>query len=228
MKSDFIPNLINPGEFDPNSFLDSCMKEKIRDGVDLILENGGSTNPSFNIQYDDKNISYLCYTSIDYYPCINQQSLLIQHIKKELYNYIHDDMNKCFNEKLLSALDKKGYTVEVNYSDFEIDLKNDELKVDINAELTLTKNDVTTNQANFSIVTPTRLYNLAVVAREIVDQEIIYCYFSDMGYNIMHPEIRVRVNNIYNAAKIYTVEDVTGDEKFWFAVRSCALRTGAL
>ena len=227
VKSDVIPSLGDSGEVDPQGFLDTCLKDKIQEGIDLLLENGGYINPPLTIMHNNQNISYLCYNQNGYSPCVNQQSLLIRHLEKELYNYIENDVEDCFSGDagLTSTLDQKGYTVTgARYGGFEVDLRDGEFAVDIDAELTLTKTGETSKQEDFSVVTPTRLYNLAMVVREIVSQEIKYCHFSDTGYNIMYPETRVLVDNIRDETKIYTVEDVKGIEKFWFAIRGCALR----
>ncbi len=171
-----IPGMSTHPEKNPGTFLESCSEDKIREALSLLSSQGGSINPilykkfRFEDESDFTNISYLCYTQNYYIPCINQEPLLIQHLKKELKDYISEDISDCF-DKLTASLNKQGYTTDAKYRGFDIELMERKIMINIDAEITLTKSGETSTQNDFRVVIPSRFYDSALVAQEIVSQE---------------------------------------------------------
>lgn len=229
LRGSIIPG--EPGGYDenPNIALGDCLDVPIKDGIELISSQGGNIEPLFykDFKFSDEpapvKITYLCYNVNDYIPCINQEPMLIQHLKDEMYNYISDDVKRCFDD-IASNLDRQGYTVDATYRDFEIDLISKKVIVDIDAKLIITKGSESKTYDGFKITESSRFYDLALVVQEIVNQEVKYCNFENLGYMLLHPNIKITEKTVSNESMIYIVKSRKTEEEFTFAVRSCALK----
>jgi hypothetical protein len=229
MRAEIIPT---PGgenpEEDPASYLESCIEDKIREGANLISHNGGYVEPTlkreFKFEEDDdfSEISYLCYNHDNVYPCINQEPLLIQHLKSELKTYIEEDVQECWDE-LLDTLENDGYAVDATSQNFNIDLIPNKVVLDLKGKITLTKRDSSSTKEDFKIYFPNNLYDLAIVAQEIVSQEGTWCSFQDLGYQMIYPTFNIDIFQTGDGTKIYAVEHKISKEWFRFAVKGCTI-----
>lgn len=221
-KAPTIPEAINP-----NSFLKTCMEDIVEETAEILSMQGGYMENPLSINFQFKNerpwdISYLCYTSQVFTPCNVIQPLLINHIESEIKKEISGEMSLCFNDLAESYRDK-GYTVTQKYTDFETDLVEDKLVVELlDSALTTTKADQTTRQQKFKMEFPTKLHGTLLVANEIISQQATYCSFSELGYMAIHPYYNILPPQFApNSTWIYTVTHETTNEKFRFAIRSC-------
>ena len=218
-------------EAGPTSFLQSCIEDEIKTTVDILSIQGGYINPvlSKRFKFEDEdqyhNISYLCYTQSYYTPCLNQQPMLLQHIKNEITLQISEEVEICFNELVLN-LEDDGFVVDAAYGGYEVKLTPGRIIIDIDAEITTTKTDQTSKQENFQISVPTKLYNIAVVAQEIISQEARFCNFEYLGYMLTYPEFSIDYFRAQDATIIYTVGHVDTNDKFRFAVKGCVIPPG--
>ena len=53
-------------EFNPETFIDKCVREEIRDTVKLLLPQGGFMTPQDYVTHNDIKVSYLC-KNINYF-----------------------------------------------------------------------------------------------------------------------------------------------------------------
>src|SRR3989339_127768 len=128
-------DILNPNQIEVNQkeFLQTCMEERITETVNLIAIQGGSINPTLKKTYDledglgKKNISILCYNQNFYTPCINQEPMLVNHVRDEIEKNISQDVKQCFDDLVIS-LNKKGFETSALYKDFEIKLQPDKFK----------------------------------------------------------------------------------------------------
>lgn len=215
----------------PSAFLDSCLKDKIRESINLIGRKGGDINPELYIPFKFEGesgftqISYLCYNQNYYQSCINQQPLLIKHVEEEIHDYISDDIEDCFTQ-LGSSLENQGYVVNSNYRNFEIELVPKKITAKINAEIILTKSGETSKQTDFKVILPTKLFELAGLAQEITNQQAKYCSFNELGYMLAYPEWSIKEFTAWDSTVIYTLEHEKTKEQFRFAVRGCVIPSG--
>jgi hypothetical protein len=227
-RAGIVPEIWGKPEIDPDAFFDSCIEDKIKETVEIIsLQGGYINNPlhkTFKFENEKvfRNISYLCYTQNYYTPCINQEPMLIQHLKDEIKNYISEDVENCFNE-LTSSLEKQNYVVDAKYKGFEVELMEKKVVVKIDGEIILTKSGETSKQQDFKIIMPSRFYDLAVIVQEIVSQEARFCHFEHLGFMLLYPEFDIDKFRTSDLIIIYTVEYKDTGEKFRFAVRSCVI-----
>lgn len=209
----------------PESFLESCIKDKITENIKTISSNGGYIENELHLNLDDEKISFLCYTDNYYTPCINQEPMLIQHLKDEIKNSVKNDVRSCF-DKMAESFDKKGYSVSARYNDFEVNLIPKKVVIDIDAELTLTKSGETTSKKNLRVIVPSMIYDLALVSQEIVSQEAKYCNFETTGFMILYPEFKINRFETSELNTVYTVTHKKTNDKFKFAVRGCVMPPG--
>jgi len=210
----------------PTGFLDLCLEDKIKEGAQRIAIQGGSIAPSFsrNFMFTEEGISrpisYLCYTEIPYEACGVQVSMLTQKIENELQDYIASEVESCF-QGLGASLESQGYVVDARYHGFTLSIIPEKIKVNINAELILTKNDQTTTQKDFEVGIFSRLFELSSLAQEIVNQESTYCSFSYGGYTVLYPNYDIETFRTADSDTIYTLKYKNFPDKFRFIVRGC-------
>ena len=228
-----IPGIGVGKEISPPSFLEACMEDKVKEAIGIISSQGGYVKPTlykaFKFEGEEPvNISYLCYNQNDYLPCVNQEPMLIQHLKDEIKSYLLQDsdyVRDCF-DSLTSSLDKQGYAVEVKkYNGFEVELIEDKVIINIDAEITLTRTGETTKQEKFKVIIPSRFYGLTFVVLEIVNKEATTCEFSH--YDMFpYREFNINKYRTRDSSVIYSIKHEDSEEKFRFAVRGCVIPPG--
>ena len=230
-RTGIIPGITESPETNPNVFLDSCIEDKIKETVKIISSQGGYIeNPLHKtFKFEDENafvnISFLCYNQNYYLPCINQELMLIQHLKEEIYNYIFDDVENCYDE-LTSSLEKQNYVVDARYNGFKVELMEKKVVVEIDGELVLTKSGETSKHDDFKIIVPSRFYDIAVVVQEIISQEARFCHFEHLGFMLFYPQFKIDKFRTSDLITIYTIENRNSKETFRFAVRGCVIPPG--
>jgi len=216
------------GEKSVNSFLNTCLEEKVKEASKKLSLGGGYFENSLNINFkfsnedDAQEISYLCYNKNDYLSCVNQEPLLFKHLNREIKNYVSEEVEICF-DKMLESFKNEGFEVSGNYGGFDVELKPREIVLQTDSEVTLTKSDETTTQKNFEVLVSSRLYELTKVVQEAVNKESSICDFNYLAYTLLYPEFDINTFRTNDLSKIYTIEHEESDEKFIFAVRGCVL-----
>lgn len=218
-------------EINPRANLEGCMEDKVREAVDLISSQGGYVEPElyktfqFSGEAEKINLAYFCFNMNYYSGCINQEPMLIPHLKNEIKNYVGETVKECFNE-LEESLEKRGYTVNVDYRDFEVDLMPKKIIVRTDSEITFEKSGQVSSEKNLIISYASRFYDLAVVGQEIFSQEARFCNFEHLGYMLLYPEYEIDKFRTGDSTTIYTITHRNSKEKFRFAIRSCAMPPG--
>ena len=151
--------------------------------------------------------------------------MLIQHLKEEVKDNIDTKVRNCFNQ-FKTNLEKAGYSVDTIYRNFSVQLVPEKIIIDIDAEITTTRNEQTSSQKDFVIIFPSRIYELSVVVQEITSQEARFCNFEQLGYMILYPQFNIDKFRTGDGDTIYDVEDRKTKEKFKFAIRGCVMPPG--
>lgn len=230
IRAGIFPNVGEKLEENPNSFLESCLEDSVKEGIRIISSQGGYVNNQLNKTFkfsdedDFSDISYLCYTNEDYNPCVNQEPMLIQHLKNEIKNYIFNDVEDCLDSLILS-LENQGLNTEIVNNGFEIELEENKVNININSELTLTKTGETTKYENFKVIIPSKFYDMALVTGEIINKEVTNCDFNI--YDAFdYPELDINKHITSDSSIIYRIIDRESGDKFKFAVRGCVISSG--
>ena len=127
-------------EFDPETFIDKCLRESVRDKVEIMLPQGGFIDPSDFKLYNDIRVPYLCKTVNYYEACVIQHPLYISVVKDELKEGIREDVEQCFIS-LEEELDSRGYSHSGGEVSIEPVLKPDVIEVEVLRDFSFSKNE---------------------------------------------------------------------------------------
>lgn len=218
------PELKVVDENNPQAFIESCARESVEEAIDLLSKRGGDINPLGYVSYKGENIAYLCYNEEFYKSCINQRPLFVEHIENEITNYITPVIAECFFD-LKSKLEKR-YSIEESEMKVKTKLQSGHVSVKIDKNFKMLRKDEARDFNEFRMNTVHPIYEFAKISMEIVNQEITFCNFDELGFNILHPEYDIKEFITGNSDIIYNIKDVATGEEFTFAVKSCTLPAG--
>ncbi len=210
----------------PENYIDSCVSANIEEAIDIMLPQGGYISPNNYVLYNGQNVQYLCYTNKNYYPCINQEPLYIEHLEKEIKEYITPGVIQCFAD-LKKELESKNYNINLEGDlNVEVILKPRKINTNINKKLIAQRGERTVKFANLSSISQEPLYDLANVAIEIANQEAEYCSFEYVGYMQYYTWVNIDKFRNSDDIKIYSIQDRDTGRKLDIAIRSCNLPPG--
>jgi len=222
--------LFNPPEIrivdesNPQGFIESCTRQATEEAIDFLSKRGGDITPTGYVSYEGEDIKYLCYTKRFYEKCVNQRPLLVEHIEDQITDHITPIVADCFFD-LRKGLENR-YEIEESEMKITTRLHPGEVsvKIDKNFKMVRSGEVIDFNQFRMTMVHP--IYNFAKISMDIVNQEITFCNFDELGFNIIHQEYDVRKFITGNSDIIYTVKDLGTEEQFEFAISSCRLPAG--
>lgn len=210
-----------PEELNPKFFVEKCAKDIIENSAEKILNGGGRIEPSFFKMYENEKYNYLCYSQEYRRQCINQYPQLKEIIENEILADSRVDIDQCF-ENLREESEKKGFSFSSQNMIYNLELAPGSILININKNLEISKGENSNSFSNFDTKILSPLYELMNVAREIVNQESKYCNFEYNGFMLLYPQFGIQRID-YEENKIYIITDINSNQKFKFAVRSCAL-----
>jgi len=201
--------------------IESCIKNSVENALEIMLPQGGYINPKLYYTFKNTKVAFLCYNEGFYRPCINQEPLYMKHLESEIKEYIEPRIKDCF-EAMEQDYRDRGYNVQTTPINIGVNIELNRIKVLINKTITISKAEETQVFSNFDLNIPSRLYSLARVANEIVEQESKFCNFEYLGYMLVHPEYEITKNVIGTETSIYEITDKESRQKLNIAIRSCA------
>lgn len=220
---------VNPVQYaNPAAFMDSCIKDYTQEAVNIMLPQGGYTEPKNYKLYEDNKVAYLCYTSKYYSACTNQEPLYIMHLEDEINSYIKPKIQECFS-LLRQDLEKRGYSIEEKGLETTVSLEPKRVKVSMKKYIKLSKGNEVQEFDEFDSSLQSPLYDLGIIAQEIASQEARFCDFEYLGYMMLHKEYDIEkkaVGSGETASKIYIIGDRASGKKLYIAIRSCAIPPG--
>ena len=222
------PTMSRPSMENPQAYVEQCAQDAASRAIEIILPQGGWISTINYKMYNDTKVAYLCYIGVNYKACIMQTPLFIRHIEGEITNYTHPIIESCFQE-LKTELEAKKYNVEMGEMNVSTELGTNGVKIKINRDFNIEKNKETRRFNSFKAAFNSPVYNLAVVALDIANQEAKFCNFEYLGYMIFHKEFNIDkkpVGSGENASKIYIIQDRYTGKKLNIAIRSCAIPAG--
>jgi len=219
-----LPN-ISTNSDDIVSSIKKCVSDSTTEAIGKMLPQGGFLEPTDYKLYNNISISYLCENKGDYKPCINQHPMLITEESNEIENYISPIVDNCFNN-FKANLEKQGYAISMGSMELNVSLVPDKVNVDINREVSLTKNEKTSKTDSYHVEINSPIYDLSNVAIEIANQQAKQCYFEYVGYMFHYPRFDIRVISLSDPTRIYNIRDKNTDKEMNIAIRSCVIPSG--
>jgi hypothetical protein len=210
----------------PQSYIETCSRESVEDAIQILSEQGGDITPKGSLNFKGDAITYLCFTNIHYRECINQRPLLVEHIEKEITDFITPKIERCFND-LEVNLEKRYDSID-NPAEMKVrtNIYPRQVIVNIDKKFKMTNGNKVIEYNSFIMKDIHPIYNFAEIAMDIVNQEIRYCNFDSLGFMILYPEFDITNTITGDSDSIYTIQERSTKEEFKFAVRSCPLPPG--
>lgn len=219
------PEIEKNPEKNPEFSLNNCISPKIKNLIREISENGGYKEIRLLRTYNQENYSYLCYTDNYYTKCINQNPMLIQHLRQEIKENIQADVEACFQD-LKFNLEEQGFRVDMQAMNLNVELMPSRVLLDIDRTVEIYKTGQNRQFQEFKITESTKIYDLAIVAQEITSQEAEYCNFDHLGYMLAYTKFEIDKIKLDNGDLIYYVRDKKTKEEFRFAIKTCIMPGG--
>jgi hypothetical protein len=213
-------------EENPEAFIQQCAMESLNKNEALIIEGNLYPNKTSNtFLYMQKVIPYLCKGSQFYYPCINQEPLLMTVVEKKFKNLTEPEVQECFN-KLVLALKEKGYEVEEGKLENKIELKRGFIALDMEKRMTTKRGSEIKTYTKFLVEIESPLYRLVDTARNIVNYESTLCEFDTVSWGLNYRDLSIGKFVASDGTKVYTITDKSTGKEINFAVKTCALPAG--
>lgn len=211
-------------DYNPKSFIEQCIRKVVADAGERMLSQGGFLIPENNLSYNNLSVPYLCKNTGNFFPCVNQHPAYIEEMTDILKKDTEPKVENCFAE-LKNVLERRNILMDSDKLSYSIEFIPGRINVNVQKNVTLSGN-IKENLDNFDTKVSSPLYNLGIVATEIVNNEARYCYFEYNGYMLLHPELVIEKTALSDGTKIYTLKDLESGKNLLFAVRGCVLPEG--
>lgn len=212
-------------ENNPQSYIEQCTRDAVQDAIDILSPQGGDIVPGGSVRYDGVDRVYLCYSNDFYKRCVNQRPLLVEHIEKEITNFIFPKVEDCF-KSLEMKLESRYPNIETSDMKLKTRLYPRQISIEIDKKFKMSRENQIRDFNHFKINMIHPLYNFAEIGMEIANQQAQYCHFDDLGFMIFYPSFDVTSVKTGDSDNIYTITERATNQKFTFATRSCLLPPG--
>jgi hypothetical protein len=209
---------------DPLIHIEQCVHHSVSPSIDSVLKYGGLIEPRFYIMRNDHEYNYLCFADDYYKKCTNYYPMLNRITQEEIRKDSIDRIKKCF-DTLVQDYTSYGWDVEQKDLEYFVEIVPGNVRLKINKPLVVSKGDITERFENFNTKISSDLYDLISIARSVVSQEALYCYFENNGFMVMYPNYNMSKID-YFESKIYELENRNTKEVLKFAIRSCPYAPG--
>ena len=213
-----------PKSLNPDQFIDKCVRDAVEPSVEAVLAGGGRVEPDFYKQYNGDPYNYLCYQKNYYLACINHYPQLKAIVEEEIRADSDQRVRDCFNS-LKQELESKGFSVVEEELEYNIKLVPKIVKININKKFNIFRGETAQSFESFNAELMSPLYELVMVARDIVNQESQYCNFEYNGFMLLYPEFDIKRIS-YEEELIYKIMERRSGKVFRFAIRGCAFPPG--
>ncbi len=212
-------------QFNPQQMIEVCVSDAVDEAVNKMLPQGGFINPVNFKVWNSTNVAYLCFTNGYYSPCISLHPMFLNEMKAEIKSYISPRVEQCFDLMQREA-EKRSKTVELGKMDLSITLAPQRVFVNTGRKVTVRDKESTQAFDNIKVEVVNPIYDLGNVAVEIMNQQIKYCYFENVGYSLTYPQFDIRQEIMSDSTRIYKISDRISGKTLNIAIKSCAFDAG--
>jgi len=218
LKAAFSPDL------NPNDYLRSCIEPVIKPNLETMSKQGGYLNPEGFLFYNSTKIKYLCYTPEYYKVCEVQQPMIKAHIEQELDKVISDKAKSCM-ESLRTEYEIRGYSVMLGKGSSNVEIVPGKIKINFVMPMSVTK-DTTQTFDSFDAEINSQMYDLLMIAQNIVEFEATLGDSETLLYMQYYPDLRIDKIKLSDGTKVYKLSNVVTKESFTFASRGLSWPPG--
>jgi len=148
----------------------------------------------------------------------SKKSFIEKEFERSLKVKLNEMITDCYNN-YVDEFKRQGYDVKAGNIDLEIALQSDKIKLDVSAPLSIT--DGSSSSSGFqdlSFEIPTKIYDILMLANNIVKYETTYGEYELVQSQLLYPEMPVNAFKVDDGTVIYVINNK--DVKYYFAVRS--------
>ncbi len=200
----------------PNNYLKQCIEEDSREILNLLVRQGGYSEPTNYITYKSEKIQYLCYTAENYKPCLIQQPLLTSYVAKEIKNFVEPAAKRCVQE-LKKDYERKGFNVQSTPGKINVSIVPGSINLDFISPMSITKDRTQTFQ-KFEVKLESELYDLLMTSVSILDYESTLGDSGTEFYMKYYPDLKIEKTRLDNGT-VYELSNVITKDEFKFATR---------
>jgi hypothetical protein len=209
----------------PEKYISECIAKSLEANEKIVLENNGYLNKTDNyIIYSNEKVPYLCKSSQFYLPCINQEPMFLEIMRKQIQENVKKDATKCF-ENLVATL-KRKYEIKDGAMTLVIVIEKGKLKAEIDKKIEITSDNEKRNFENFESEINSPIYGLGSLAQTIVNFESTLCEFNSVNWMANYPDIKISKFMTGEGTRVYTLEDRETQKNIGFAVKTCVMPAG--
>lgn len=210
---------------DPQPYIARCVRQSVSDALDTILPQGGFAEPAPHAVYRGKNVTYVCMTTARYEPCVMQHPLYIEEVRAEVERVVEPAIDGCFLT-LKDELEERGASVEMSGQRVHVKLMPQRVQITVERKMRIDEKGAERRFERFETALAHPMYDLALVATEIANQEATYCSFEYVGYMMLYPAFDIRKVALSDDAKVYTIKDLSSSQELTIATRGCVIPPG--
>ncbi len=219
------PVLERTEEFIPETFIDKCLREEVREVIGVMLPQGGFVSPIDYKLYQNSKVTYLCKNINFYGSCITQHPLYIKKLEEEIEENIQEQIENCFIN-FEDELESRNYQYFGGEIEIGVELKPGIVEATAYRDFTYSKGEVSKSFDSFDMAIRNPLYDIGIVANEIASQEAQFCHFSNDGFNLLYPKFDIRKFVFSDSTEIYTIKEKKSGAEMNIAIRGCAIPAG--
>lgn len=210
----------------PVEYISSCIEDSIKEYEKEFFKSPSLLNSgSLSYKYNSQTMPFLCYSTEFYYPCVPQNPLFIETIRRNMENQVSRELSRCILT-LKEDYERKGYLFD--QSDFILSLTFNELDIFYDAKMSIkiSRGDDIILISNREGSVSTSLPKFLRTAETIVSHESSLCEFNIMLWQSSNREIVITRDRSGDQTKIYTLGVRDSDKEIKFAIRTCVLPAG--
>ncbi len=219
-------NLFRQKTSSPAEYLSDCVEDSIKSYEKSFFDSKNMLQEgSLNYVYNKQTIPFLCYSTEFYNPCIPQNPLLIESVRKKMENSASRELSRCVLS-IKEDYERQGYSFE--YSNFSMSVILNELDISYSARINMIipRGDETILISTREGKVPSVLPKLLRTAETIVNYETSFCEFNHMTWQAVNRGIVIERFRSGDQTKVYTLRDRNSDKEIKFAIRTCVMPAG--
>lgn len=216
---------INPQE-NPQSFIEECLRDEIKESTDKILPQGGVINPQPFLLFNETNVQFLCYIEEEKQQCEILEPMLKEKIEQEIVKNTQSKINSCLN-KLEDSFDNYDYSA--GPTEYLVEISPNIIKGIINKKITIAKDGQTQEFTTFVSTQYSPIFDFILISNQIMREEATCvcgeetCSADVVKLSSANNDYELELFVTGKNEKIYTIRDIKTKQEFNFAVRNCIL-----
>ena len=219
-------SLLVPQQIEPiKNFIEACIDQVSRDGVNIIGLQGGYANlpedvfasASQNIFSNSLQIFRNLKVPYWYYEKASgvqeSQKLTIKQIEQELNNYVNENLAECVDG--VRVFESQGYELNIGEVNTKSEIKQDSVEIEIDYPMQVSFKDVGFNFNSFSKDLDVALGRLYILANDIINNEDQTNFLEEktLDFLIIYKEVPYDFVDFECTPKIWSVQNVEKDLK---------------